>query len=164
MNQREREHQIRIASLVDPLALHVSPAEIRRRIGDIDDERKDVRHLLGLERLIQLVDRQMVGIHRDDVFRALGHDAREHADVAADVPRQVPVARAGHAHGRTHASAPHPTLRNGRTSDNRTRWTASASIAVRRQARAVARALALMMRLSNPALLKSLRTSRVVLL
>ena len=52
-------------------------------------------HALGFERLIELVDRQMIGVHGDDVFRALGDDARKHADVAADVPRQVPVARAG---------------------------------------------------------------------
>ena len=37
----------------------------------------------------------MVGVHGDDVLRALGDNARKHADVAADVPRQVPVARAG---------------------------------------------------------------------
>ena len=62
---------------------------------DVDDQRKNIRHALRFQRLIQLVDREMIGIHRHDIFRAPGGDSRKHADVAADVPRQISVACAG---------------------------------------------------------------------
>ena len=50
---------------------------------------------LGFQRLVELVDGQIVGVHGDDIFRALGDDARKHADVAPDVPRERPVAGVG---------------------------------------------------------------------
>ena len=89
----EAQRQLGPAARLERLPLEPVPAERRRRIGHVGDERQDRRLALRGERAVEAVDHGRVAVERDDVARVLGGDARVPSLVAADVPDEAPLAR-----------------------------------------------------------------------
>ena len=77
-------------------ALHASPALIGRRVGQVDHQRQDLPAVgAGLLRLVEMLDRHPIAIHRHDMIGMLGDDPREGAGVAAEIPGAPPAALPG---------------------------------------------------------------------
>ena len=47
----------------------VAPAQTGGRVGEVADQRKDLRSRFRLQRTVEVLDGQMVGVDRDDQIR-----------------------------------------------------------------------------------------------
>src|SRR5205807_9041045 len=92
----EAESEVGPSAIGQGLSLHAPPALARRRVRQIDDERKDAAAVeAAFLSAVELLDGYPVAVHRHDIVRMLRGDAGEGAGVASEIPDQVPTAAAG---------------------------------------------------------------------
>ena len=91
MHQREAQDEIRRAAIGQRPAFPSPPAQAGRGVGDVRHEWQDGCVALSLERVIQAVDDDVVGVQRQDVFGVFGRHPGVDTGVATDVPHQRPA-------------------------------------------------------------------------
>jgi hypothetical protein len=77
MDQRQRQDHVGLIPVLERLTLQSSPTQTRRGVGDVVDERKDIRRAIGLQMLIVTLDGKSIDIRCNDLLAVFGGDRRE---------------------------------------------------------------------------------------
>jgi hypothetical protein len=86
VDEREAEHELRAPALDERCPLGVAPADRRRRVGEVDDQRQDLPLVVGFQSPVERVDDMPIRVDRNDVLGARAGDTRKAPVVTAEVP------------------------------------------------------------------------------
>jgi len=95
MNERESQDQIGFAARGEVHPLGEPPADVRARIGGVDDKGQDVRHAIVAKPLVMQIGDVVVGVECQHVAAVARRDTAEGAGVGADVPDEIALDTAG---------------------------------------------------------------------